>query len=227
MCLVSDDIFDLVRVGDVAAVEARIASDPAVIRARNGQGLSPIQMAFFRGRQAVVTSLLATEPALDAFEATIVGDERQLEALLDSDPGLLRTYSPDGWTLMHLAPWAGQPGTTRLLLGRGGDLTAESKNALRNQPLNAAVAGPNIDTRTACVGLLLEAGADVNNRQVKGNTPLHSAAQLGDTDTVDLLLAHGADADLRSDDGRSAADYAREGGSKDLARRLEAGCVSD
>ena len=95
-------------------------------------------------------------------------------------PELLTAYSPDGWTLLHLAPWAGQPETTRLLLERGADLTAVSTNALRNQPLNAAVAGPNAETRTACVRLLLEAGADANNRQERGHTPLHTSAHLGD-----------------------------------------------
>lgn len=219
----SDGIFDLVQAGDVAAVSARVASDPGVTRARNAQGRSPIQTAFFMGRHAVVAALLAAEPELDAFEAAIVGDVGQLAARLDEDPDLLTAYSPDGWTLMHLAPWAGQPETTRLLLGRGAGLTAVSKNALNNQPLNAAVAGPNGETRTACVRLLLEAGADTNNRQEGGNTPLHTSAHLGDTSSAEALLAHGADVGLRADDGKSAADYAREGGHLELARRLEAG----
>ena len=218
-----DDIFELVTAGDVGAVVACIASDPGAMRARNSQGLSPIQTAFFMGRHAVVDAPLAAEPELDAFEAAIVGDAGQLAARLDDDPGLLTAYSPDGWTLMHLAPWAGQPGTTRLLLERGADLTAESKNPLCNQPLNAAVAGPNAETRTACVQLLLEAGADVDNRQVNGNTPLHTAAHSGDSSTVDALLTYGADVGLRSDDGKSAADYARDGGHGKLAQRLEAG----
>ena len=219
----SDDIFDLVKSGDVAAVEARISSEPEAIRARNAQGLSPIQAAFFMGQHAVVAALLAAEPELDAFEAAIVGDAGQLAARLDEDSDLLAAYSPDGWTLMHLAPWAGQPETTRLLLERGADLTAVSKNPLNNQPLNAAVAGPNGETRTACVRLLLEAGADANSRQVHGNTPLHTAAHMGDTATVKALLAHGADAGVRSDDGKSAGDYAREGRHLELAQRLEAG----
>ncbi len=219
----SDDIFDLVQAGDVAAVTARVASDPGVTRARSAQGLTPIQTAFFMGRHAVVAALLAAEPELDAFEAAIVGDVGQLAALLDEVPDLLTAYSPDGWTLVHLASWAGQPETTRLLLSRGANLTAVSKNALRNQPLNAAVAGPIGETRTACVRLILEAGADANNRQEGGNTPLHTSAHLGDSSTAEALLAHGADAGLRSDDGKSAADYAREGGHLELARRLEAG----
>ena len=222
-----DDIFDLVLSGDDAAVKALIAKDPGAVRARNAQGLSPVQIAFFRGQRTVVDVLLAAGPELDAFEAAIVGDAEQLAARLDDDPELLSAFSPDGWTLLHLAPWAGQPETTQLLLALGANLTALSKNPLRNQPLNAAVAGPNAETRTACVRLLLEAGADGNNRQERGNTPLHTSAHLGDTATVEALLAHGADAGLRSDDGKSAGDYAREGGHEELARRLEAGWTDD
>ncbi len=218
-----DDIFDLVQAGDVAAVETLVAKEPEAVRARDTQGLSPVQVAFFRGQHAVVDVLLAAGPELDAFEAAMVGDVGQLAARLDEDPNVLRAYSPDGWTLMHLAPWAGQPETTRLLLERGADLTAVSTNALRNQPLNAAVAGPNAETRTACVRLLLEAGADANNRQVNGNTPLHTSARLGDSSTAETLLEHGADVGLWADDGKSAADYARDGGHPELARRLEAG----
>ena len=91
-----DDIFELVTAGDVGAVVACIASDPGAMRARNSQGLSPIQTAFFMGRHAVVDALLAAEPELDAFEAAIVGDAGQLAARLDDDPGLLTAYSPDG-----------------------------------------------------------------------------------------------------------------------------------
>jgi len=220
---VSDDLFNLVQAGDAAAVQRLVAKDPAAIRARNARGLSPIQMAFFSGQHAVVDVLLAAGPELDAFEAATVGDAGQLAARLDDDPELLSAYSPDGWSLLHLAPWAGQPATTQLLLERGADFAALSTNALRNQPLNAAVAGPNAETRTACVRLLLEAGADVNNRQERGNTPLHTSAHLGDIGTVEALLAHGADVELRSDDGKSAADYAHEDGHEELAAELKAG----
>ena len=70
-------------------LETLIAKDPGAVRARNAQGLSPIQMAFFGGQHAVVDVLLAAGPKLDAFEAAIVGDAGQLAARLDDDPELL------------------------------------------------------------------------------------------------------------------------------------------
>lgn len=44
-------------------------------------------------------------------------------------------------------------------------------------------------------------GADVNDRDYAGNTPLHEAALKGHTHIVDLLLSHGAIIDIRSGPG--------------------------
>ncbi|TMA77488.1 MAG: hypothetical protein E6J67_01100 [Deltaproteobacteria bacterium] len=53
------------------------------------------------------------------------------------------------------------------------------------------------------IGILLDAGADVNARTSQGNTPLHIAAYKGYAGTVLLLLARGA---IRTP--RNAADSA-------------------
>ncbi|HCR38575.1 MAG TPA: hypothetical protein DIV80_03745 [Synergistaceae bacterium] len=45
---------------------------------------------------------------------------------------------------------------------------------------------------------LIEAGADVNAKDIQGWTPLHEAAEAGRTDIVQLLLDHGADVNARA-----------------------------
>jgi ankyrin repeat protein len=67
---------------------------------------------------------------------------------------------------------------------------------------------------------LLAAGADPNARQLGGFVPLHAAAQNGDKALAELLLDHGADPSLETDDGRSAAAIARAAGHDELAVRL-------
>jgi ankyrin repeat protein len=105
----------------------------------------------------------------------------------------------------------------RLLLERGAGPSAVSINTMRNTPLHAGLAGPlGIDGAR----LLVEAGADVNARQHGGYTPLHSAAQHGAIDLIDLLLAAGADADAAADDGRRAIDFARERGQAEAEAHL-------
>ena len=54
-----------------------------------------------------------------------------------------------------------------------------------------------------------------------GFTALHTAAQNGDEAMVALLLDHGADATLETDDGRSGAAIARSAGHEALASRLD------
>jgi ankyrin repeat protein len=49
---------------------------------------------------------------------------------------------------------------------------------------------------------LLAHGADVNARQGGGFTALHAAAASSDAELARLLLAAGADATARADDGR-------------------------
>ena len=50
--------------------------------------------------------------------------------------------------------------------------------------------------------------------------PLHEAARTGDTEMVKVLLQTGADPQLRSNDGKSAAELARTNGHEELVKLL-------
>jgi len=67
---------------------------------------------------------------------------------------------------------------------------------------------------------LLAKGADPNARSQSGSTPLHTVGFTGDRASLDLLLKHGADPAIRDNDGKSAADIARERGHKEIADLL-------
>lgn len=56
------------------------------------------------------------------------------------------------------------------------------------------------------IDLLCAAGIDLDNQNENGATCLMYAASAGRADVVERLLAHGADASLRSLDGFSALD---------------------
>jgi ankyrin repeat protein len=49
---------------------------------------------------------------------------------------------------------------------------------------------------------------------------LHTAAQLGDADLIELLLSHGADPRAKSDDGKTPADLAAAQGHAEIVKRL-------
>jgi ankyrin repeat protein len=215
-----ENLFASVESGDLAGVRQIISTDPAAIGARNAEGLSPIVFAMYWGRHDIVKELLRAAPRLDLWEAATVGATARVGELINADPALVESRSPDGFTALHLAVFFGHPETARLLIEAGANVSARTTNALDNQPLHAATAGNRTDARLAAVQLLLDAGAPVNERQSGGFTPVMSAAQNGDAPVLDLLLARGADPTLKDDEGRSAADHARTAGHETLAERL-------
>ena len=75
-----------------------------------------------------------------------------------------------------------------MLLDRGADPNAVSRNPMAVQPLHSAAASRAVGIIT----MLLDHGADVNARQQGGWTPLHAAAIFGDLALVELLLKNGA-----------------------------------
>ena len=76
---------------------------------------------------------------------------------------------------------------------------------------------------TAIVGVLLDAGVDVDSRRNDGATALHLAAFDGNAEVIETLLAHGADPSLRDEvyDGMPAG-WAHAAGHENLAKRLAA-----
>jgi uncharacterized protein len=171
-------------------------------------GDTPLLLAVYYGAEEVKELLLARGVRLNLFEAAAVGDVKALEKLLADAPRQVNAYSHDGWTPLHLASFFGREDAARLLLDRGADVRAVSRNRMENTPLHAAVA----NRQMAAARLLLERGADVNAVQSGGWTALHEAAMLGDAGMVSLLLERGADRAAQKDDGLTPLDLARENG---------------
>jgi ankyrin repeat protein len=69
---------------------------------------------------------------------------------------------------------------------------------------------------TDIVILLVENGANVNQKDNLGLTPLMTAAKYGKADIVAFLLAHDADPTLRDKSGWTAYDFAKVKGNKEV-----------
>lgn len=163
---------------------------------------SAVLLALYRGDQERARQM-AQGRTLDVFEAAALGDQARLEALLQEAPALATAWSEDGFTALHFACFFSHPDCARSLIAAGAALEAEARNAMRVRPLHSAVAGRCAE----CARALLAAGADPNARQAGGFTPLHAAAQNGDSEIEALLREHGADATLRDDRGRDAQAF--------------------
>ena len=210
------DIIEAIKGDDETRVKTILASDPESARARDETGLSAVLTARYCGKESILADLLAAVPELDVFEAAAVGDAERVSALVGKDRRLARGWSVDGFTPLHLGAFFRHPEVVDVVLENGAEVDVPSKNPMRVTPLHSAAAS----RATAIAAKLVERGAEVNARQEGGFVPLHAAAQNGDVELARLLLSQGADPALATDDGRTAADFAREARHEEILRLL-------
>ena len=194
---------------------------------------------------AAISSVFAS-PAVDFFRAVNVDNERTVKELLAAgfDPNTANekgqvglfvalqeeslkvaaallahaairvdaTTSADETPLM-MAAMRGNLEWTLRLLDRGAAI-----NRGGWAPLHYAASGPAV----AVVKLLLERGAAIDAPSPNRSTALMMAARYGSEEAVQLLLASGANAQLRNDRQMRPADFARSAGREQLAVLLEA-----
>lgn len=218
----SQHFLKLIQSGPVDKVKEELESDPSLADYRDPQGISALMWAVYTGQTAIRDLLLKKRAELglapNIFEAASTGSEAELQSILSKDASAALDFSADGWTALHLAAAFGTPLSAGALIFRGAKVDAVSQNPQRNQPLHAALAlGRNPST----MELLLAHGADPNATQVGGFTAIFSAATANRKDLAELLMAHGAKAQVASDQGKTPADFARERGYEELAIWLE------
>lgn len=142
------------------------------------------------------------------------GSAKVFEALMQHPDTRVETANANDETALMMAALRADVGAMASLVARGAAI-----NRTGWTPLHYAASSPS----PAPVQWLLDRGAAVDARAPNGNTPLMLAARYGHEDSVTLLLARGADRNLRNANDLDAAAYARLDGREPVARRLEAG----
>uniref|UniRef100_A0A671NHS8 Arf-GAP with coiled-coil, ANK repeat and PH domain-containing protein n=1 Tax=Sinocyclocheilus anshuiensis TaxID=1608454 RepID=A0A671NHS8_9TELE len=131
-----------------------------------------------------------------------------------SDPEDGRELDPK--TLLHKASRARNLSVMAEALAHGADVNSVSEEDESKSPLIQAVAGGSL---IACE-FLLQNGADVNQRDVRGRAPLHHATCLGHTGQVCLFLKRGASQMEVDEDGQDPLSIAVQAANADIVTLL-------
>lgn len=203
------ELFESIQAGRIEQVKALLRTTPGLANARDPNGMSAVTASLYSMQAEIVELLISTGATLDIFEACAAGRIDRVQALLAVNSGGVNSFSGDGFTPLHLSAFFNQPAVVDLLLGRGADVNAVSRNrvfARGSRPIHSAVARglPSIVKR------LIDGGADVDAVDDDGGAPLFNAAFGGHAEIVSILLAAGADAGLRNRQGRSPLEVAKE-----------------
>ena len=118
--------------------------------------------------------------------------------------GCATTQSPEPSDIsIHGAAWDGNIEAVKQHLADGVDVNAkDDEYGATSLHITAEYGYKEI------VKLLIDAGADVHEKDKNGSTPLHNAAFGGYKEVVELLIANGADVNAKNDDGETPMDWA-------------------
>ena len=204
---------------DLAPIEAVFAPDglPAVLRGDISKDML-YQAVHRAGRFAspsLVARLRAINPRFAELSGTVRVDYRfyplHEAAMWNEDPAMIAALSTRSVTATTPAPFGvplalaarlnTNPEVIEALLAAGATVHLNRPRFGRRGPTPLYDAAGNANPRAAeIVGVLLEAGADVNGRDENGKdtgyAPLYAAAMAQNVDAIERLLAAGADIDV-------------------------------
>jgi len=210
-----DDLFKAIDVADAAKLRAILVTDPALASSRSTDGVSAILFTLYLGKSELTQALLDHKPDLDKFDMAALNMHEKLARVLAHESDIDQ-LSGDGFSALHLACFFGSLESAALLVEMGANVNIHADNMTDLRPLHSACAAG----QGAIASLLLKAGAKPNVIQAGGYTPLMTAASLGNDPVVDMLLEFGADVTVKSDDNRTAADFAKAAGFDGLINKL-------
>lgn len=200
-----------------ARLEDLIVQHPAVLDATNEQGQSGFMLIAYSFQSNLLQKAQALKKAFTLYEAVVAGRLAEVQQIITAQPSLINEYSPDGFTAISLAAYLGQKEVVDYLLQHNADPNKKANNGSKVNALHAALAYND----TGICELLLKHGANVNMPQSQGIMPLHSAAHRGNLEMVKLLVRHQAAIQAKTQDGKTALDFAEKDEHQEVVAYLQ------
>lgn len=194
--------------GSAAAVQDFVKAGAGVDARENWGKNSALDLAARRGDMEMVEALLQAHPPQDILTSALSAaaaaghlDAVQLLIQSGADP-----IARSDWPPLVAAASAGVPSVVKEILKYGPDPSLHREDggtalivAVNRECCNLE---PKDADRPAVVTMLLEAGANINQRDSEGNTALIQNAW--DPKIAEILLRHGADINAQRNDGWTA-----------------------
>ncbi|KAK5051870.1 hypothetical protein LTR84_002673 [Exophiala bonariae] len=194
--------------------------------AKNGDGLTPVQLAVSSGRVQILKQLIfehgANTDVPDAkgnpilLQAIACNDIACVELILEKIKDIEATDKTGGGPL-HRAAATGNQLIIEMLIKKGANLGAI--NRAGESPLHTAAGRYSLNA----VRLLIDRGSKTDSRDKEGKTPVHVAAEHGKADILRCLVGIQSNLNLQDERGMTPLHYAVMGSQTVVGILLEAG----
>lgn len=187
--------------GDLKSVKA-LVSKGADVEARTKDGWVPLHFAAAQGHHKIVQFLIKNNVSIDAktrnqetpLHLASANDHAQVaQILLENGADVNAEMNPDCMTPVYVASWAGHLEVVEVLVDNDASLSHEECGRYQLTPFQIAM----FNGRLSVVRFLGLHGANINERDTEGKTPLYTAAWNGMEEMVKVLIELGAHVDLR------------------------------
>jgi ankyrin repeat protein len=217
------DILSAVRDGDMAKIQALLKDKPELVSRGDKSGCTPLHVAAITGHKEVAKLLLAKGAKVNTkcdrgntpLHWAAQEGYAEIVALLLAQGADVNSTNDRDWTPLHSAADGGHRDVSDLLLAHGADVNARAHVS----PEPRLVAVPMSEEAKSI--LQAEARAETEAQEERlGERPLHLAAEKGYNDVVELLLAHKAEVDAKTESGETPLYLAAREGHKDVVELL-------
>lgn len=228
-----EDLRKATREGDVEAARRALAQGADVNKRGSGRsGGTALMHAAGGGHSDVVLLLIEKGADVNAqdrdgatalMDAALGGAEDAAHILIESGAAVNSMGKEGGTPLMAAALTSillrrgeGRLGVARLLIEEGADVNAKNSGCWPNW-WAAAIQRHQVVLKD----LTQIPGADIDGKNSDGWTALMYAARARNMKMTELLIASGADLEMRDNKGRTARDIAEELGAEETAAKLK------